>query len=194
MNITYKIIESCLCFVGGLSLLSGCGPALVGGGAGVVDMATQDRGVEGVLSDTEIRSKIDAAWLQKDPKLFTHIGLAVQDGYVLLTGSVLDSKTRAEAVILAWQVKGVKAVYDEIKVGEPHSFENAANDTWISTKVRASLIGANGIHSNNYSVTTFNGDVYLLGIAQNQQELRRAIQIAKSIKGVRNVVTHMQVK
>ncbi len=195
-RINYKTIGSCLGLVGSLSvLLSACGPAaLVGGGAGGVDIATQDRGATGVLSDTDIRAQIDSLWLQKDPSLFSHVGLAVQNSHVLLTGSVLTPKARAEAVHLAWQVKGVKAVYDEIKVGEAHSFGDGADDVWISTKVRASLVGKGGIHSNNYSVTTFNGVVYLMGIAQNQQELTRAIKVAKSIKGVKNVISHMDVK
>lgn len=194
MHLHLKLFGNSLMFVGGLSLLSACGPTLIGTGSSVVDVATQDRGAKGVLSDTEIRAKIDALWIQKSPTLFTNIGLGVQDGCVLLTGSVSTSKAREEAATLAGQVRGVKVVYDEIKIGEPHSFGDRAEDMWISTKVRTELLTTTGIHSNNYSVTAFNGVVYLIGIAQNQQELKQALQIIKNIKGVKKVISHMQVK
>ena len=194
MYIRSKIFGNSLLVLGSLSLLNACAPTLIGTGSSVVDVETQDRGAKGILSDTEIRAQIDAAWIQKNPSLFTNLGLEVQNGCVLLTGSVPTSKAREEAATLAGQVRGVKVVYDEIKIGEPHSFGDRAEDMWISTKVRTELLTTTGIHSNNYSVTAFNGVVYLIGIAQNQQELKQALQIIKNIKGVKKVISHMQVK
>jgi len=189
-----KIFPNSLVFIGSLSLLNACAPTLIETGSSVVDVETQDRGAKGVFNDTEIRAQIDAAWLRKSPSLFINLGLEVQNGCVLLTGSVTNSKAREEAAILAGQVKGVKAVYDEIKIGEPHSFGDKAEDMWISTKIRTELFATSGIHSNNYSITTFNGVVYLIGIAQNQQELKNALQIIKEIKGVKKIVNHMEIK
>ena len=194
MLINHKIVGSCLGIVSALSLLTGCGPALVGTGAGVVDVATQERGIKGTLNDTDIRSHIDTALAQKSTTLFSNISLAVQNGHVLLAGSVPTSQARKEAVKIAWQVKGVNAVYNEIKVGEPHSFGDGAEDVWIATKVRTKLVATEHIHSNNYSVTTFNGVVYLMGIAQSQEELDHAIQVAKSVEGVKKVISHVQIK
>lgn len=195
MRHSCKFLGSCLSFVSSFVLLTGCEPTLlVGAGAGAVDVATQDRGPGGILSDTDIRAKIDSLWIQKGSGLFTHVGLSVQNGQVLLTGSVPTAEARNQAEKLAWEVKGVKAIFNEIQVGEPHSFGDASNDVWISTKVRSELIATKGIHSNNYSVTTFNGVVYLLGVAQNQQELNKALWVIKSIKGVKNVISHMTVK
>lgn len=194
-HLNHKFYRTSVGLIGSLALLTACEPVAIGGaGAGVVDVATQDRGIKGTLSDTNIRTKIDALWLQKSGSLFANVGLAVQNGQVLLTGSVLTPETRAEAARLAWEVRGVTAVFNEIKVGEPHSFKDASNDVWISTKVRSALVATENIHSNNYSVTTFNGVVYLMGIAQNQQELNRAINVITNIKGVRKVISHMIVK
>lgn len=191
----HKYLGTCLCLIGSLSLLPSCAPVAIGGaGAGVVDVATQDRGIKGTLNDTNIRTQINSLFLKQSGHLFANVGLAVQNGQVLLTGSVLTAENRAEAARLVWQVKGVVSVFNEIKVGEPHSFGDASYDVWISTKVRSALIATENIHSNNYSVTTFNGVVYLMGIAQNQQELNRAINVAKNIKGVKKVISYMIIK
>lgn len=193
-QLNYKIFGTCVGIFGSLSLLSGCAPVLIGAGAGTVDVATQDRGIGGTLNDTGIKAKIDQALLEKDNSLFANVGLAVQNGQVLLTGSVPTQKARMEAGAIARKVEGVRAVFNEIKVGDPHSFGDAASDVWISTKVRTVMVGTADLHSNNYSVTTFNGVVYLMGIAQNQQELNRAIAVAKSVEGVKKVVSHVTIK
>ena len=46
----------------------------------------------------------------------------------------------------------------------------------------------------NYSVETVNGTIYLIGIAQNQEELDRVIAHARTIEYVRKVVDHVRVK
>ena len=194
MHLNSKVALRYLALIGSISLLMACAPTLIGTGSSVVDVVTQDRGATGILSDTEIRARINSVWIQKSSTLFVNVGLAVQNGYVLLTGSVPTSKTREDAANLARHVKGVKDVYDELKVGEPHSFGDRAEDMWISTKIRPSLLTTSGIHSNNYSITVFNGVVYLIGIAQNPKELEHALQITKNIKGVKNVINHMKLK
>jgi osmotically-inducible protein OsmY len=41
---------------------------------------------------------------------------------------------------------------------------------------------------------TVRGTIYLLGIAQNKDELVRVISHARDISGVRNIVTHVKDK
>ncbi|HQS84125.1 MAG: hypothetical protein B7Y25_04340 [Alphaproteobacteria bacterium 16-39-46] len=185
--------------LGGVSSLScvmtGCIPiALLGMAGTTTDVATQERGISGTFNDTDIRAQINNLWFKKSVDLYAHVLLAVQDGYVLLTGTVANEDDRLEAVKLAWQATGVKDVFNEIKIGVPQTVGDGLDDTWISTKVRSSLILDENVHSTNFSVTTFDGIVYLMGIAQNQQEIEAAINIAKDTRGVKNVVSHVQIK
>jgi osmotically-inducible protein OsmY len=46
----------------------------------------------------------------------------------------------------------------------------------------------------NYSIETVNGIVYLIGIAQNQEELDRVIAHARAIDYVRQIKSHVRVK
>ncbi len=185
--------------LGGVSslscLMTGCLPvALLGVAGTTTNIATQERSISGTFNDTDIRAQINNLWFKKSVELYSHVLLAVQDGDVLLTGTVANEDDRLEAVKLAWQATGVKDVFNEIKIGVPQTVGDGLDDTWISTKVRSSLILDENIHSTNFSVTTFDGVVYLMGIAQNQQEIEAAINVAKDIRGVKNVVSHVQLK
>jgi hypothetical protein len=46
----------------------------------------------------------------------------------------------------------------------------------------------------NVNIETFHGNVYLMGTARNEHELRRAAEIASVVGGVRRVVSFMQVR
>jgi hypothetical protein len=46
----------------------------------------------------------------------------------------------------------------------------------------------------NINIETFHGNVYLLGAARSEHELRRAAEIASVVGGVRRVVSFMRVR
>lgn len=46
------------------TLPAGCAPLVVGGAAGTAVKATEERGVSGVLGDTEIHTRISELWFK----------------------------------------------------------------------------------------------------------------------------------
>ena len=50
------------------------------------------------------------------------------------------------------------------------------------------------IRANNFSVDCIRSTIYLVGVAQNEAELQRAIDHARDIPYVRNVVTDVRIK
>jgi hypothetical protein len=50
------------------------------------------------------------------------------------------------------------------------------------------------VQSINYTVETVGGTVYLMGIGQNQHELDRAINHARTTKYVKNVVSYVRLR
>jgi osmotically-inducible protein OsmY len=177
-----------------LPLMQGCVPAaLVGGTASIGSTLAEERKIGEVLSDTEITATVNAKWLDHDPKISEMVGLQVRQGRVLLTGLVDTPLRQIDAVRLAWEARGVKEVIDETKVGETTVGLYAA-DTWITTKLKTEMLFNEDISSINYNVKTVDGVVYLLGIAQNQQELDRVMQMARKIEGVKNIINYMRLK
>lgn len=180
--------------LGTLLLVSGCAPVVIGTGAAVGVTAAQERGVKGALDDTAVRADINDRWFKDDHAAYSGINLQVQEGRVLLTGSVQDPEVRLKAVRLAWQAAGVQEVINEIEVRDSGGLTDAAQDTWISTKLRTRLIGDNAVKSRNYSIETVNGTVYLIGIAQNREELDRVIAHARDVSYVKRVVDYVRIK
>ena len=180
--------------LGAILGVSACAPVVVGAGAAVGATAAQERGVKGALNDQAIRADINDRWFKDDHAAYSGIGLQVQVGRVLLTGYVEQPETRVKAVRLAWQAAGVQEVINEVEVRDSGSLGDAAQDTWISTKLRARLIGDAEIASRNYSIETVNGTVYLIGIAQNQAELDRVVAHARNVSYVKRVIDYVRLK
>ncbi len=173
--------------------LSGCAPLVLGGaGATAAVAASEHRGLKGFASDTEIRASINYLWLQHSLDLTNRIGLTISQGRVLLTGRAADAQMRLDAVRLAWQAEGVQEIINEIQVDHGAGLADSARDTWISTQLRTRITFDGDIHSQNYSIDTVDGVVYLMGVATTQAELDRVIQHARSVANVQRVVNYVR--
>jgi osmotically-inducible protein OsmY len=179
-----------------VAMTSACDPvtAVVGGAATIGVGAAEERGLEGAVDDTKIRTNINDLWLRQDFDLFRDVTLTVSEGRVTLTGSVKKPETRIDAVRLAWQAAGVRQVNDEIQVEDQSGVMDYANDVWIANKLRTRLMFDGQIKNINYTIDVVNGVAYLMGIAQNQEELDRAIAHARDTSGVKRVVSHVVLK
>jgi osmotically-inducible protein OsmY len=192
-------------FAAGASLtLGACAPVVIGGAAAGVaagvavsqesGIESQESGIEDTAPDSQIRAEIDRLWREEGAALNSGINLQVQEGRVLLSGRVPEPEARVTAVRLAWQAEGVAEVINEIEIGDESSLADTTQDEWITTQLRAQLLADGTIASTNYSVETVNSEVYLLGVAQDQAELDRALSHARNIAYVRRVRNYMRLK
>ncbi|MCE8000697.1 MAG: BON domain-containing protein [Rhodobiaceae bacterium] len=188
----YRVATS----VAALGFLSACSvPGMViGAGATAGIAAAEERGVETALDDLQIDVEIKRQFLELDENLLAAISTEVHDGRVLLTGVVDEPEMRMTAARLSWGVDGVAEVINEIKVAGDASIAQASKDIFISTELRARLMGDGDVSAINYSIETVRGTVYLLGIARTQGELQRVINHARNVSGVRNIVPYVRVK
>ena len=105
---------------------------------------------------------------------------------------VQKPEARVEAVRLVWQVSGVREVINEIRVADSAGIIGFARDTWITTRLRAEMTFDRDIQAINYSIDTVQGTVYLMGVARNQVELNRVMEIARTISDVKQVVSYVK--
>lgn len=182
--------------VAGLATLgvSACGPLGLAAGAGATAgiAATREGGIKGSASDFRIRTAISDLWFRSNLDIFRKLNLSVDQGRVLITGVVQDPNHRLEAVRLAWQPRGVKQVINEIRVADGEGLGGYARDTWISTKLRALMTIDRDIQSINYSIETVQGIVYLMGVARAPSELDHVIEVARGVKGVKQVISYVK--
>ena len=68
------------------------------------------------------------------------------------------------------------------------------DDTVLTSEIKARLGNEKLINSTRVSVKTERGVVYLTGAVTTSEERNKAIQITKDVKGVRDVVDHLDVR
>ncbi len=171
--------------------ISACVPFAAAGTAVVGTTIAEERSVGDKIDDNIIEIKVKEAYLQNETsEMFERISVNAIEGRVLLTGSVKSVQYRIGAEELAWKISGVKEVINEIVI-DKKELSDHAKDMWIASAVRSKLLFEKDLRSINYLVDVNNGTVFLLGLAQDEGELNRAIKIASTVKGVKNVVNHV---
>ena len=67
-------------------------------------------------------------------------------------------------------------------------------DSWITTKVKASLAEDPQVKATEVNVETFKGAVQLSGFVSSSAAMQQALRITNSIKGVTSVKNDMRIK
>ena len=173
--------------------LFSCGPSLVTTGAKTVIGQNQDEKSFGESwDDVSIKLGIKEKYFSYDATLFTKIDVEVELGVVLLTGVVPFGDMRLEAVRLAWQQEGVVEVLNEISIDTGYGLDDIAKDKFISTQLFTKVLGDREIKKFKYDHEVFKQVIYLFGVSNDQNEINRVIDHAKSIKGVVDVINYIQ--
>ena len=174
----------------------GCSPAgiLASGGATGMVVAEGDRSFGSVVDDATIKINIAAKFINSDDNLFVDVSTSVLEGRVLLTGLVDSQEIRIDAVRRVWEVEGVNEVVNEIQIGNRASLKEYAQDVWITTQVRGLAAKTIGLRSMAYNFETIQGKVYVVGITSRPEQLEAVIDVAKTVKGVSEIVNYVIVK
>jgi osmotically-inducible protein OsmY len=175
-------------------MVSGCAGTLIGAAATGGTVIAQERSVGDAIDDATIRIEINHYLYRADEHIYLATSIDVVEGRVLLTGDVDKPEHRIVALEAAWQAEGVREVINELQVNDVADLFDAAEDALISAQLSTELLFDLEISSINYNVETVNGVVYLIGLAQDQAELDRVIDRARTIAGVRQVVNHVRLK
>ncbi len=68
------------------------------------------------------------------------------------------------------------------------------DDTVITTKVKAAIFNEPDLKSAEINVETFKGTVQLSGFVSSQSAIRKAVEVARGVQGVKAVRNDMRVK
>lgn len=68
------------------------------------------------------------------------------------------------------------------------------DDATITSKVKAAFVPDKEVSALNIHVTTYKGVVQLSGFADNPEEIQRATELARNVKGVKSVKNDVQLK
>ena len=175
-----------------LFVFQSCAPIVGTVGMFSVGAASKEKGIGTTLSDTIIKTKISNLIFKKDPSLIADTKITVNNGSVLFTGKVSEPEMRIQFTKIAWSLKGVNEVNNEIQISNTSSLRNIARDISSMGEIRARIMTDKKINSINFSIDVVNDIAYLSGVASNVEEMslvKAHASSARFIKEVYNYIT-----
>lgn len=176
-----------LAVISAAALLQGCGVALIGAGGAAAYTTLEDRRSSGLQIDDEaieLRSSNRVGERFGDR---VHVNITSFNRAVLLTGEVPDERARQDIENIVLGVPNVRGITNELKIAPVTPLSSRANDSFITSKVKARFLDARRFNPIHVKVTTEAGVVYLMGTV-TEKEANDAVEIARTTGGVRRVV------
>lgn len=186
MNLPRKPLATLLLALAAASAVQGCIPVIVGGTGVAVAMATDRRSSGAYVDDESIEWKA-TKWIGDKLGDKVHVNATSYNRKLLITGEAFNEESRAEAERIAASVDNVRSVVNELRVAPTSVLSARANDSYLSSKVKARFVDQKDFHLPHVKVVTEAGTVYLLGLV-TQREGDAATEIARTTTGVQKVV------
>ena len=169
-----------------LPLLHGCAVVALGGAAATGFVVGEDRRTVGTITEDQgIEFKVGGRVGEKFPN--SHVNATSFNRNLLLTGEAPDANAKAEIERIARAVENVRGVFNELQVAGNSAMSARANDSFITSKVKARFVDAKKFNAVYVKVVTENNVVYLMGLV-NKQEANDATELARTTSGVQKVV------
>lgn len=159
-----------------------------------VEIADDPRSLGRIVDDSVIEKKFLFKISQIDQKYLLKINPKSIDGRILLKGNIDTIQEKIQMTKIAWETNGVRSVENIIKVDDQSSWKDKAKDLLITSQFKVAIVANNNIKSNNFNFTTINKNLYIFGIARNEQERKTVINEAKSVQGVSDVIPSIFLK
>ena len=156
-------------------------------GAGV-NITFDPRTIGMQIDDTIMQKNLSARLALTDKKYFLSIQSEVLDGRIFLTGKVSEPEEKIKITKMAWETRGVRSVKNAITIKGQSNFKGTAKDILITSQLRTALILNKKTKARNYTLETVNKNIYIFGIAMDEEEKKEVINEANKIFDVEEVI------
>lgn len=146
------------------------------------------------LDDGVLVGRVKSALISNDETKARQINVEVYRGEVQLNGFVDSEAARTAANATANKVEGVKSVRNNLQIRADRSAGEAIDDSVITARVKAALIGDSRTKAHQIEVETNSGVVQLGGFVDSANSKAAAAELARSIDGVKSVKNELEVK
>ncbi len=153
-----------------------------------VSVAFDPRTVGTQIDDSIMQKNLSTKVLLENKSYFLSVKSKVLDGRIFLTGKVEDPEEKLRLTKIAWEVKGVRSVRNDIKIKEKFNFKQSAKDLLITSQLRTAFILNKNIKATNYQIDTYKSKIYIYGIALTSNEKNLVIDEAKQITDVKDII------
>ena len=166
--------------------LTGCSPATQFGTG--VNITFDPRTIGMQIDDTIMQKNLSARLALTEKKYFLSIQSEVIDGRIFLSGKVDEPEEKIKITKMAWETNGVRSVKNAITIKGQSNFKSTAKDILITSQLRASLIFNKKTKARNYTLETTNKNIYIFGIALDEEEKKEVINEANKIYDVKKII------
>ena len=156
-------------------------------GAGV-DITFDPRTIGMQIDDTIMQKNLNARLALTEKKYFIAIQTEVIDGRIFLTGKVDQPEEKIKITKMAWETKGVRSVKNAITIKGQTNFKSTAKDILITSQLRTALILNRKTKARNYTLETIDKNIYIFGIAMDEEEKKEVIKEANKIYDVKKII------
>tara|TARA_B100001057_G_scaffold475921_1_gene543255 strand:+ start:97 stop:678 length:582 start_codon:yes stop_codon:yes gene_type:complete len=140
------------------------------------------------IDDTIMQKNLSARLALFDKKYFLYVQSEVLDGRIFLSGKVDEPEEKIKITKMAWETKGVRSVKNAITIKGQSNFKSTAKDILITSQLRTALILNKKTKARNYTLETVNKNIYIFGIAMDQEEKKAVMNEANKIYDVQEVI------
>jgi len=153
-----------------------------------VDITFDPRTIGMQIDDTIMQKNLNARLALTEKKYFLTIQSEVLDGRIFLSGKVDEPEEKIKITKMAWETKGVRSVKNAITIKGQSNFKSTAKDILITSQLRSALIFNKKTKARNYTLETINKNIYIFGIAMDEEEKKEVINQANKIYDVEDVI------
>ena len=125
------------------------------------------------IDDTIMQKNLSARLALANKKYFLTVQSDVLDGRIFLSGKVEEPEEKIKITKMAWETKGVRSVKNAIVIKGRSNFKSTAKDVLITSQLRTALIFNKITKARNYTLETVNKNIYIFGIAMDEDEKKR---------------------
>ena len=140
------------------------------------------------IDDTIMQKNLSARLALTDKKYFISIQSEVLDGRIFLSGKVSEPEEKIKITKMAWETKGVRSVKNAITIKGQSNFKSTAKDILITSQLRTALILNKKTKARNYTLETVNKNIYIFGIAMDEEEEKMVMDEANKIYDVKKII------
>ena len=153
-----------------------------------VSIALDPRSLGTQIDDSIMQKNLGTRLVMMNGNYILFVKAKVLDGRIFLTGKVDDPEEKLQITKVAWEIKGVRSVRNDIKVKEEFNFKQSAKDLLITSQLRTAMILNKNIKATNYNIDTYKKKIFIYGIAITKEERKEVIDEAKGILDVEKVI------
>jgi len=173
-------------------LFYGCSSILTTMAEHIYIAVVDRRDVKTILNDTKIKLTIINKFSDDDYiNALDSFDFSIEcyRGHVYLVGEYDKPVQKTRAIKIVKSIEGVKKVTSYLLPKNKSDICGIDENLAIMGRVKAKLIGDEDIWSTNIDVKSVQCNVVLYGLVSSKNKINKAIEHAKSVKGVRTVTS-----